>query len=323
MQLRILAYIMVVMGCGCSGSAAPLPDPAQPGLSTHTFFIHTITVAADDGIHEDLRLEIYLPDGVESCPLVVFTHGFSAIPEAYKSYGERLASWGMVVVMPKLPASFVSPTPHRVLAEYLTAVMDWATGEANEPGGVLEGRVDATRIALSGHSMGGKLSLLVATTDPRVDAVFGIDPVDSGPPGGGEDVDWPSVTPERMGNITVPLALVGETVDSGTGGSLSCAPADQNFQQYYAFATSPVVELEILGADHVSFLDSCDELCSAFCAKGTDDPPVTLALTQKYLVAFLRQQLFGEEGYRAWLVGEEAQSDVDSGLVLMRAKNGY
>ena len=57
-----------------------------------------------------------------------------------------------------------------------------------------------------------KFSLLTAANDNRVKAVFGIDPVDAtgGSPGSQPSPEYPSVTPERMSDITIPIVLMGE-----------------------------------------------------------------------------------------------------------------
>ncbi|MBP7382864.1 hypothetical protein KBA39_10750 [Myxococcota bacterium] len=322
---RIPLSILVILALsGCGGpDCSEVADPSLPGpfgvVSSRTDL--TLEVEGDAAT---VPVTILMPDVSGVAPLVIFTHGFSQEPAAYIGTGEFIASWGMVVVMPSIPGGIFSPVPHRIMAEYLRGVLDWAVGAGNAADGPLAGHVDPGRVGLAGHSMGGKLSFLLAASDERVDAVFGVDPVDAGPPMDDYDpVDWPSVTPELMPGIEIPIVALGQTLDGELSDSLSCAPAGNRFSDYYDAAVGPAVQIEVIGADHLSFLDACDEFCSLLCRSGTDDPTVTLALTRKYLVAFFRENLLAETCLRDWLAGDAMRADIDAGRVLAESKNGY
>lgn len=306
------------------GAAPDAPTPAasaDPGVATDvagTVMSHPVDLGGTT-----VPLTIHLPASTEAAPIVVFHHGFQLGPDDYASYGEHLASWGYVVVMPQMPGALFGGPSHRELRDHLVALLDWV--ELGE--GPLAGRVDTARIALAGHSLGGKISLLTATSDARVRAVFGVDPVDAGGgPLGGSAEDFPSVTPELMGEITVPIVLLGETTNatsSGFGG-MPCAPEADNFHQYWQHATSAALEIDVTGANHMSFLDdpACGLSCS-LCDAGTDDAATTRMLTRRYLTAFLNLALRGQETYRAYLTGAEMAADVSAGLVRSQPKNGF
>ncbi len=321
---RVSALLLILLlfpGCGADCVDVPDPGAAGPFVVTSSQVDLEVTV---EGVTKTVPVTVLMPDVAAPAPLVIFTHGFSQEPAAYVGTGNYIASWGMVVVMPKIPGSAFSPVPHRLMVEYLRGVLDWAVGDGNAADAPLAAMVDPEHVGLAGHSMGGKLSFLLAASDVRVDAVFGVDPVDAGPPiDDYEPADWPSVTPELMGDITVPIVALGETIDGDLSDSLSCAPSGNRFSDYYDAAVGPALMIEIVGADHVSFLDTCDEFCSLFCRPGTDDPTVTLALTRKYLAAFFRWQLAGEGCLRDWLAGDGMQVDADAGLVVWQQKNGY
>jgi hypothetical protein len=168
--------------------------------------------------------------------------------------------------------------------------------------------------------------MLVTTEDARPLAVFGIDPVDAaGGPLTSPGPDYPSVTPELMDQISVPLGLLGETTNATCDGFMcqACAPAEDNFQQYYAHAVSPAIEIEVVGAFHMSFLDNpdCGLTCSA-CPAGTDDPATTRMLTRRYMTAFFNLWLRDETAYRVYLTGAGMAADVASGLVISQSKHG-
>ncbi len=309
----------------------PLLDPGLPGgtepapLSVQVELPGCLPDAQGNG--EVVPLQLYLPAGAGPFPVVVLHHGFMLDAAQYASYGAHLAGWGYVAILPTLPGSLFGGPNHRELKLCLESLLDWIEAQAVVPDGPLEGKADPATLGLAGHSMGGKVSLLVATEDDRPDAVFGIDPVDAvGGPSGGDPVDYPSVTPELMGDIHVPLVLLGETTNATCTGFMcqACAPAEDNFQQYFEHAASPALEIEVVGANHMSFLDDpdCGLTCSV-CAKGTDDPAVTRLLTRRYLTAFMNVFLKGEDAYRSFLTGPGIQLDLDAGRVRTRAKNGF
>jgi len=299
--------------------------PADPGSGgALDFEVTTAEIVVDDGGLTDttVALTCYVPTGAGPYPVVLFNHGFSMTPDMYASYGEHLASWGYVACLPKMPGSVLSPVDHDVLAGYLALVLDWVEAEAEVVDGPLRGVADASRIGVSGHSLGGKISLLLCAEDERPTASFAVDPVDEC---GGFSSDCTSVAPELMPDIAIPLGLLGETTNAAGGiGGQACAPEDQNFQQYYAAAESPALLIDVLGANHVSFLDDpeCGVLCSV-CEDGTDDPAVTLMLTQRYLTAFYNVFLKNEEEYGAYLTGAGMNADVAAGLVQFETKNDF
>jgi predicted dienelactone hydrolase len=299
-----------------------LSDPGESGTFAFDVTTHTATLEADGG-SEDVLTVIYMPEGDGPFPVVVFTHGFQLAPADYVSYGEHLASWGYIALLPQFPGGLFGGPTHVDLGNYLAALLDWVEADTM----VLSGKADAARIALAGHSMGGKISLLLASEDARPMAVFGVDPVDAaGGPIPMPEVDYPSVTPERMGSITVPLGLLGETTNGASEGIFgqACAPAEDNFQAYFDHAESPAIAIDVLGASHMSFLDDpeCGLACFA-CPSGTDDPATSRMLAQRYMVALFNVFVQGEAGYMDYLTGDAMAADVAAGLVSSEAKNAF
>lgn len=306
---------------GTTGGDVPIGDPREPGPYGST----TGSASLDLGLGSNVTVTLHLPDDAGPHPVVVLTHGFQLSPSNYTSYGEHLASWGFVVVMPQFPGGLFNAPTHAELRDATVALLDWIESTGDVEAGPLLGRADANAIGLSGHSMGGKISLLTTAGDARPRAVFGIDPVDAaGGPGTSAGPDYPSVTPELMPAITVPVAVVGETTNATGGFGQACAPADQNFQQYFEYAQSPALEIEVLDASHMSFLDdpNCGVACLA-CPAGSDDPAMTRRLTHGYLVAFFGLTLRDETGWTPWLTGDPMQADVDAGLVSFETANGF
>jgi predicted dienelactone hydrolase len=123
-------------------------------------------------------------------PLVIFAHGFGAYPTEYQFLLTHLASWGFVVAGPDFnerglvsafagagttTTSLAEAAAEAALQERVTDEAAIMTGtrellaeENAEPGGLLEGRVDATNVGVGGHSAGVTSALAAADTDPNV-----------------------------------------------------------------------------------------------------------------------------------------------------------
>ena len=272
----------------------------------------------------NIPLNIFIPDGAGPFPVVVMTDGFNLAGDLYTSYGDHLASWGFIVVFADIPNNFIFPKTPLELIDYLGATFDWVEDEAM---GQLGGKADVSKLAVAGHSAGAAAAVHVALYDARPLGVFAIDPVDGAPEFvNGSPEDYPSVAPELMNLLDVPVVLLGETTngDEATATLTPCAPLDENFQQYYLGATGPALEIEVVGANHMSFLDNPDcGLDCAVCPSGTDDPTTTRILTQSYMTAFFNVILKGETEFSTYLTGAEMQADVNAGLVITQSKNGF
>lgn len=253
-------------------------DPADDGA-----FAVAMTTASIPGAMQGRTLPatVFAPTTGAMHPLVVVSAGFQMDRVQYTSYAHHLATWGFIVVL----ADYADRgffADHAKLAADITAVIDWA---------IANHTVDAQRIAVAGHSLGGKLSVFAASQDPRIRAVVAWDPVDS---------SNPSVVPEKIPNLTAAIAVIGETTNAG-GGGMPCAPAAENYQQFYAAAPIPAIAITIAGADHMDWVD--DPSCGfcGFCAPGTIAPELVHKVTRRLDVAWLRRQLDGDASMDVWL----------------------
>jgi pimeloyl-ACP methyl ester carboxylesterase len=272
---------------GHSGGSADAPvstagDPANDGPSTVT----ETTVAIPGTGSKPVDSTIYTPGGVSSPALVVISCGFQQKRTQYASYAHHLATWGFVVILTDYAdQGFLAD--HQAMANDVIAVINYALAPAFTPA------IDATKIATAGHSLGGDISVLAASGDPRIKAVVGWDPVDG---------SSPSVVPEKMTNFTAALAVIGETTNGGSG-LFACSPDANNFQQFYASAPSPALAMTIDGADHMDWVDdgSCST-CSACTPAGTAPPERAHTATRRLTVAWLRSRLFADATMDTWLM---------------------
>lgn len=298
-------------GGGATGGASGVHDPELPGPYAFTE-LSASTVVAATGHTVPLTIT-YPTSGPEPgpYPVVVIAHGFQLAPTQYASYASHLASFGYVAVNADYPAGF-SPN-HLDNAQDLSGALDAAA--AHPTVGPL---ADATQAAMTGHSLGGKLSLHAAKLDTRVRAVVAIDPVDGAMSCSPQDC--PDVS--DMMPLDIPTAFLGETVDA-TGTFQACAPAAQNFQTFYANTTAPSVSVNIQGANHMSFIDNlagCGFVCS-FCNPATLDGGTVRTITRAYLAAFFERHVRGNTAYDPYIDGAIAtQRYVDPGWVLLDSK---
>ena len=276
-------------------SAAPIDggvaDPNVDGRFSTAEKDSSATIAATG---DNVAIHVVYPSAPGPFPLVVFGHGFFLPPAQYVGYLKRLASFGYVALTVDFPNAVPNDNPKQ--AKDLLGGIDWAKADA-----AVGPKVDASRVGMSGHSLGGKLALLGATMDPRVKASFVLDPVDSGP-----NCSPPScaVVKSLLPTLSIPTGFIGETTDA------ACAPTADNFTTFYAQAKSPSIEVTATGASHMSFLDNvatCGLACSV-CGSATAPNAQVNGMARAFMVAFYERHLRANAAYDAYLTGAEATS---------------
>jgi predicted dienelactone hydrolase len=295
--MRTLAWL-VLAACGGAPSTQVVDAPGTPGPDgAGADAPGATTDPADDGpaqvgetaatipgatVGRSLAATVFAPSGGAARPLAIISPGFQMARAQYASYARHLATWGFVVILTDYAESGFA-IDHDRIASDVPAVIDWALAQPLA--------IDAAKIATLGHSLGGKTSVFAAAKDARIKAVVAWDPVDS---------TNPSVAPQRMNGITAAIAVVGETTN-GSGGFMPCAPAAENFQQFYAAAPSPALSIAVTGADHMDWVD--DPSCGfcGFCTPGTASPDLVRRVTRRVDVAWLRRHLLGDAAMDPWL----------------------
>jgi|GEM_PF-2218850 len=315
-----VAILFAAAFFACASTAAPTPAERGP-YDVGEFYLHLTDVERDREIDVLVLHPIEISGAARpSCgfPLIVFNHGFLLRGDLYRSYGEHLASHGFVVALPTLRMSLFNAS-HVVLAEDVRYVLDQFLGLDADPSSPLYGLIDETAVGASGHSLGGKLSLLEAVDDPRVRAIAVLDPVDVAGPGASNTPESPSVAPEMMSAIFVPLLLVGAELGANEVFFTSCAPAGENYQAFFAAANPPAIEVTQIGVGHGQYVDAGAGLVLAVCAKGTVPDDEVRASSAAYLTAFFLGHLAGDAAALEWL-DERLALDAAQGLVVVRRK---
>ena len=296
---------------GTGGGGASVMDPGQAGPYAVTFVDANISVATTES---SLDVRCFLPESEPGpFPLVTFAHGFQLPISQYVLSAGYLATFGFVVCLPDYSVSMFSPS-HLTNAQEVIGTLDWAL-DASSP---VADKIDPDRVGATGHSLGGKLSVIAASMDSRIKAVIGLDPVDTSTNCSATDCpDASALLP-----LGIPTAFVGETLDA-TGTFQACAPEADNFETFYASAGSPSLKVHVDGANHMSFLDdpdSCGITCS-FCKTPTRDHEEVISLARSYLAAFFLRYLTDNPAYDEYLSGPTAQQRyVQTGIATIESK---
>ncbi len=300
--------------------AAPaLADPNVDGPYTYGEIDDKVKVSAKGDL---VAVHCAYPTGGPSTgpfPVVVVAHAGGLPSSQYVGYVLRLATFGYVAITVEYPdlGAPISATDQARQARDVLAAIDWASVRPE-----LAKLANVTVVGATGHALGGKLSFLAASLDPRVRAAITLDPVNSasscGPP------DCPSM-PDLMAALSIPVAVLGETKDTVPGVFAACAPAANNFATFYASANSPALSVGVIGANQWSFLDdaACGPMgCSLCQAKGaTLGNSVVNGLAKAFVVAFYERWLRGDTRYDDFLTGAVAWSRyVDPGLAVILSK---
>ena len=220
---------------------------------------------------EDLLVALFQPAHPKaSAPSIVFLPGLMATDDQYESYARALASRGFIVAVHGWYSLFTNDIE---LAHNANVIADWLIKTQG---------VDAKRMGVAGHSMGGKDAVLAAARYGVFASVVAIDPDDNG------NV---SVVHGLLTNLRVPLLLIGAEV--AWRASSVCAPKSANYERFFEQAPSGTVELTLKDADHVQMLDEPDRFGYGICRSGTADSRQVRITTRRATVGFFVQHLLG------------------------------
>jgi dienelactone hydrolase len=108
---------------------------------------------------KEVAVDFYLPQGLKQAPVVVVAHGFSRSRMNMAGWGGLLASNGIIVAIPDLPAWSDHERNSQAIRELLDRITSKTLVIEPAPNG---------NAALMGFSMGGLCTLLAAATNDQV-----------------------------------------------------------------------------------------------------------------------------------------------------------
>lgn len=221
----ILALTFVTAGTSTALAAdnpyerGPAPTTASVQATTGPFAVDSQPIVGASGFGGG---QVYYPtDTSHTYGAVAIVPGFISVWAQINWLGPRLASQGFVVIGIETNAITDLPDPR---GEQLLAALNWAT--TSSP---VANRIDKTRLAVAGWSMGGG-GLKKATADrPSLKAAIGLAPWNG-------DRNWSS--------DKVPTMLVGGSSD------VVASPNDHAKPFYNSITGTEKAYLELRDADH-------------------------------------------------------------------------
>ncbi|HEX5660925.1 MAG TPA: hypothetical protein VFX59_27220 [Polyangiales bacterium] len=222
-------------------------------VRTYTAGYRDSPAYADSTIH-------YPVDGMSPYPGLAFVPGFVSPQSSIQSWGPFLASHGIVTITIGTNTGTDQPN---MRAEALLDALETLRSEHARIGSPLQGKLDTSRFAVAGWSMGGGGALLAGVSRPGLKAVLALCP-------------WNPAYDYSA--LEVPTLLFAATADVLAGG--------QQVPFYESLSEgTPKLLWEVNGADHFLF----------------NDPSAQEGAVGRYGLSFLKVFLVGDERYRPFL----------------------
>lgn len=264
----------------------------------------------------DIPVRVYLPAGEAPAPVVLFSHGLGGSRQGNAYMGRHWSGRGYVAVFLQHPGSDTSvwqsePLNQRMAAmrkaaspenfllrvKDVPAVLDqldlWNRAERH----ALSGRLDMTRVGMSGHSFGAVTTQAVSGqrfpvgsfTDPRIKAAIAFSPSS---PHRGDPA-------QSFGGVSIPWMLMTGTKDIALIGD---ADLQSRLAVFPALPQGGKYELVLDKAEHSAFTDR--PLPGDTEKRNPNHHRAILALSTAFWDAFLLQN----PSAKAWLDGDGPRS---------------
>lgn len=169
------------------------PDPTSALLNANAGPFAIASTAVSSSVAGFGGGTVYYPTAAGSYATVAICPGFTATQSSIGWIGQRMASHGFVVMTINTNSTFDQP-PSR--ATQLMAALRYLTNSSNS---TVRARVDASRLGVAGHSMGGGGTLMAARDNTTLKAAVPLTP-------------WSQT--KSFSTVRVPTLVVGAENDS-------------------------------------------------------------------------------------------------------------
>ena len=230
MIYAIPAMALVLTGLSAPAQAAANPYERGPAPTTASVeaargpFATATTTVSRSSVSGFGGGTIYYPTSTAEGTFgaVAISPGFTASQSSVSWFGPRLASQGFVVITIDTLSTLDQPDSR---GAQLLAALDYLTRTSS-----VRTRVDATRLSVMGHSMGGGGSLAASRTRPALQAAIPLTP-------------WHGT--KSWSTVRVPTMIIGAESDS-------VAPVSSHSEPFYTSLTSAPDKayLELNSASH-------------------------------------------------------------------------
>jgi predicted dienelactone hydrolase len=204
---------------------------------------------------------IYYPSSSGSYGGIAVSPGYTASSSSMSWYGRRLASHGFVTIVIDTNSRFDQPNSR---GTQLLNALDYLTGSG--PSSAVRSRVDSSRLAVSGHSMGGGGSLAASNSRSSLRASIPL-------------TAWH--TTKTWSRNTVPQLIVGAQND------LTASVGSHSIRFYNGLPTAtPKMYVELRGAGHFA-------------------PNSTNSDISRMAVSWMKRWVDGNTAYNTYLCGAQ------------------
>jgi len=308
---------------GAGGVAEAMRSGYDPLCLGQGTALQQMDLAVQDQVRQrDIPLRVYLPADTRPAPVVLFSHGLGGTCKGCAYLGKHWAGRGYVAVFLQHPGSDDSvwrdlPLGRRKAAmnaaangrNFLLRVRDVSTVLDQleiwhkADGHALSGRLDTSRVGMSGHSFGAVTTQAVSGqtfakrgalfTDARIRAAIAFSP--SSPRRGDPAA--------AFGSVRIPWMLMTGTDDTSPIGNADVA------SRLLVFPNLPAgdkYELVLDGAEHSAFTER--RLPGERLPRNPNHHRAILALSTAFWDAYLRQ----DAAALAWLKGDGPRGVLDA-----------
>ncbi len=286
------------------------PNSSHAGAALAQVVSFSPVVLPVPGRQVDLQLKVSAPATGSGLPIMLLSHGHgrSTFLSSLRGYGplvDFFAAEGFVVIQPTHqdskalgldPNGPEGPLFWRSRAQDMHVILDQLDQiEATVPG--LSGRLDRSRIAAVGHSMGGHTVGMLAgmhvtdptngqevnLAEPRIKAGVLI-----GAPGNGADVaafaseHYPVMRGSNFTTMTLPALVVAGDKDK----NVNFSDRDDWRSDAYYLSPGPKCLLTVFGGEHI-----LGGISGYDAAETTDESPERVAFVRETILAYLRTAL--------------------------------
>ncbi len=335
-QIHSLILVIASLATSSTGQStrpadepAPAPPTTSPALAYDPLQVNTpsgvlsldLTVRDEDR-QRDIPVLVYLPAQKTPAPVILFSHGLGGARTNNRFLGEHWAARGYVAVFVQHPGSDESVWKNKSKREArgamrraankksfdlrvrdIPVVLDqlerWNVSEVHAHAG----RMDLSRIGISGHSFGAITTQAVSgeslglrktkNTDPRIDAAVMFSP--SAPKIGRAE--------RAFGTVKIPWMLMTGTNDKSPIGRVDVS---NRLAVFPALPPGSKYEVVLDGAEHSAFGDSSSS--GRRDGRNPNHHRVMLALTTAFFDAWLRD----DAAARTWLDGDGPRTVLES-----------
>lgn len=306
----VLASAVLMMTAALTAEARADYDPLRVGMSKPKF--HDLTVK-DEARSREIPLRVYLPEGTSPAAVVLFSHGLGGSRAGSAYLGEHWAARGYVVVYMQHAGSddgvWKNLPPLKRMAAMqkaagldnfllrakdVPAVLDQLERWNQTTGHELAGRLDLSRVGMSGHSFGAVTTQAVSGqtfpiggrfTDKRIKAAVAMSP---NAPRQGD-------AKQAFGSVSIPWMLLTGTRDEAPIGK---ATVESRLAVFPALPPGGKYELVLDRAEHSAFSDR--PLPGDVEARNPNHHRAILALTTAFWDAYLNNN----REAKSWLDGD-------------------